>query len=313
MSIAQWSTTAGNNASGVTNINWAEGQAPSTVNNSARQEMADVAVWYRTDAEWIDRNDTVTFSSGTILSFTSQNVTSIYNVGRRIRTVSATPGTLFGEITASSTSGSNTLVSIAFDSTAVLSNEAITDVSVGIVSNSTSRSSLDSGDGVLLKTQTAAVSANIPFDNTLITSRFKNYLFIWDSIIPVTGGNSLDFFMSSDNGVSYSTSYLSHTTTCESGANTYAGSGTITIHIPLALAVEGSGASGELMLFNPLSTAIQTQVLGNGVADQGANKIEGGVIRGSMGSTVTAAINNVKFQGAGATLTSGTIKMYGIK
>lgn len=46
MSIDQWSTTAANNASGVTNVNWAEGQAPSTVNDSARNLMADVAGWY---------------------------------------------------------------------------------------------------------------------------------------------------------------------------------------------------------------------------------------------------------------------------
>lgn len=46
MSIDQWSTTAANNASGVTNVNWAEGQAPSTVNDSARNLMADVAAWY---------------------------------------------------------------------------------------------------------------------------------------------------------------------------------------------------------------------------------------------------------------------------
>lgn len=46
MSIDQWSTTPANNASGVTGVNWAEGQAPSTVNDSARQVMADVAAWY---------------------------------------------------------------------------------------------------------------------------------------------------------------------------------------------------------------------------------------------------------------------------
>jgi hypothetical protein len=45
MTIAQWSTTAANNATGVTNVNWAEGQAPSTVNDSSRQVMADVAAW----------------------------------------------------------------------------------------------------------------------------------------------------------------------------------------------------------------------------------------------------------------------------
>lgn len=46
MSIDQWSTVAANNASGVTGVNWAEGQAPSTVNDSARAVMADVAAWY---------------------------------------------------------------------------------------------------------------------------------------------------------------------------------------------------------------------------------------------------------------------------
>lgn len=46
MTIDQWSTTPGNNASGVTGVNWSEGQAPSTVNDSARQVMADVADWY---------------------------------------------------------------------------------------------------------------------------------------------------------------------------------------------------------------------------------------------------------------------------
>lgn len=45
MSIWDWDSTAANNASGAPSINWAEGQAPSTVNDSARQMMADVAAW----------------------------------------------------------------------------------------------------------------------------------------------------------------------------------------------------------------------------------------------------------------------------
>lgn len=42
-SIYDWSTTAANNATADSGINWAEGQAPSTVNNSARQVMGRVA------------------------------------------------------------------------------------------------------------------------------------------------------------------------------------------------------------------------------------------------------------------------------
>lgn len=44
MSYWDWSTTAANNDS-VGNINWAEGQVPGSVNNSARAQMADVAKW----------------------------------------------------------------------------------------------------------------------------------------------------------------------------------------------------------------------------------------------------------------------------
>lgn len=45
MSVKNWSTTAGNNAS-VDGINFAEGQVPSTLNDSARLLMADVREWY---------------------------------------------------------------------------------------------------------------------------------------------------------------------------------------------------------------------------------------------------------------------------
>lgn len=44
--IKSWSTTPASNAT-VGSINWAEGQAPSTVNDSARQTMADVAEFYQ--------------------------------------------------------------------------------------------------------------------------------------------------------------------------------------------------------------------------------------------------------------------------
>lgn len=41
-SIYDWSTTAASNSNSDSGINWAEGQAPSTVNNSSRQEMGRV-------------------------------------------------------------------------------------------------------------------------------------------------------------------------------------------------------------------------------------------------------------------------------
>ena len=45
MSVFDWSTTAADNDDADSNINWSEGQAPSTVNDSARAEMARIAHW----------------------------------------------------------------------------------------------------------------------------------------------------------------------------------------------------------------------------------------------------------------------------
>lgn len=44
--IPSWSTTAASNVLANTGVNWDEGQAPSTVNDSARQILADLATWY---------------------------------------------------------------------------------------------------------------------------------------------------------------------------------------------------------------------------------------------------------------------------
>lgn len=46
-SIYSWSTTAGSNSSSDGDINWNEGQGPSTVNNSARQMMGRIAEWVK--------------------------------------------------------------------------------------------------------------------------------------------------------------------------------------------------------------------------------------------------------------------------
>lgn len=46
MAVKDWSTTAADNDDADAGINWLEGQAPSTVNDSARAMMAAIASWY---------------------------------------------------------------------------------------------------------------------------------------------------------------------------------------------------------------------------------------------------------------------------
>ena len=43
MSLYKWSQTAENNATADSSINWQEGQAPSSVNDSGRAMMASIA------------------------------------------------------------------------------------------------------------------------------------------------------------------------------------------------------------------------------------------------------------------------------
>ena len=59
-----WSQTAATNASADSNINWAEGQAPSSVNDSARAGMASMA-------KWRDDNSGTIVTGGTSLAFTA--------------------------------------------------------------------------------------------------------------------------------------------------------------------------------------------------------------------------------------------------
>ena len=128
MAIGQWSTTAGNNATADPSINWQEGQAPSTVNDSARAMMAAVATWYQGGPEWLNYVDTITFISGTQFSVPG-NLTARYSVGRRIR-ASVTAGTVYGVITASAYT-SVTTVTVAIDSGSL--DSGLSEVDVGIL------------------------------------------------------------------------------------------------------------------------------------------------------------------------------------
>ena len=127
MALWQWSTTPASNAT-AGSINWAEGQAPSTVNDSARQMMADFAVWYQGGPEWINYGLTPTYVSATQYTLVG-NQTTIHSVGRRVR-ATVTAGTIYGAITAS-VFGSLTTVTVAWDSGSL--DSGLSEVDVGLM------------------------------------------------------------------------------------------------------------------------------------------------------------------------------------
>jgi len=132
MALWQWSTTAANNATADPNINWQEGQAPSTVNDSARAMMAAISVWYGGGPEWVAAGDPPTYLNGTQFTIPT-NRTNIYSVGRRLRAF-VTAGAIYGTITASAFA-SVTTITVAWDSGAL--DSGLSEVDLGIINPAT--------------------------------------------------------------------------------------------------------------------------------------------------------------------------------
>jgi hypothetical protein len=124
--IKDYSTTAANNTT-IGSINTAEGMLPSNINNCFRGLGAEIREWYN-DSQWViygdgDNGFTITYASATSFTVAGVDVTSFYHIGRRVKAVAATPGTIFGTISAT-TFSTNTTVTVVWDSGS-LANEAV--------------------------------------------------------------------------------------------------------------------------------------------------------------------------------------------
>ena len=129
--IKDYSTTQASNTS-LNSIDVDEGMLPSNLNNAIRALMKNTRDWFN-DAQWIQYGDgdgaaTVAYASGTTFTIAGVDVRTIYTVGRRVKVIAATPGTIYGTITAVAFS-TNTTVTVAWDSGS-LSSETI-DVYIG--------------------------------------------------------------------------------------------------------------------------------------------------------------------------------------
>jgi hypothetical protein len=124
--IKDYSTTAASNTT-VGSISVAEGMLPSNINNTFRGLAAEIREWYN-DSQWViygdgDNGFTITYASATSFTVSGVDVTSFYHVGRRVKAIATTPGTIYGTISAS-TFSTNTTVTVTWDSGS-LANEAV--------------------------------------------------------------------------------------------------------------------------------------------------------------------------------------------
>lgn len=127
MPVSSWSTTPGNNNAAPPN-GWPEGQAPSTVNDCARQMMADLRTQFN-DAEWMNWGDTPSQASTTSFKIAT-DVTSRYLVNRRLKFYDAT--TLYGTVASSSYSAPDTTVTVTMDSGSL--SASLTSLAIAILS-----------------------------------------------------------------------------------------------------------------------------------------------------------------------------------
>lgn len=115
--IRRWSQTATGNATvagGASTINFAEGQLPSTVNNSAREMMAQIRGVYKpSEWGWVECSATASVASQTTFKLTGDQ-TGDYTAGRRWRIKSAST-TRYGSIVSSSYT-TETTVTVTVDS-----------------------------------------------------------------------------------------------------------------------------------------------------------------------------------------------------
>ena len=170
--IKDYSSTASNNTS-VGGVSIAEGMLPSNINNAFRAITADIREWFN-DSQWVEYGDgdgayTAAYASGTSFTIAGVNVTSVYHAGRRIKLTASTPGTIYGTIS-SSTFSTNTTVNVTWDSGS-LSNEAITNVYVGVMS----KTNTSLPDSIITNAKvdaSAAIAATKIHDGTVSNTEF---------------------------------------------------------------------------------------------------------------------------------------------
>jgi hypothetical protein len=173
----------------------------------------------------------------------------------------------------------------------------------------------------LISTQTASASASISFTSG-IDSTYDSYMFKFINMHPATDTAYLTFQGSTNSGSSYGvtiTSTAFYARQIESGGNTelsYNGSADLAQSTSYQRISQGVGngndesCSGELFIYNPLSTTFVKHFMGRMPTYQSGDYIYDQYTAGYFNST--SALDAFDFKFSSGNIDAGTIKMYGV-
>lgn len=145
MTTSNYSTTANDNTT-INSISVAEGMSPSNVNNAIREQLKDARTSWN-DKEWFilgDGDQSTTFTRASATSVTvASDISSTHHVGRRVKIIGSTTGTIYGKIATSSYSSPNTTITFTFDSGTINSGDTTVDVYLGSTYNNPANPVID--------------------------------------------------------------------------------------------------------------------------------------------------------------------------
>jgi hypothetical protein len=166
---------------------------------------------------------------------------------------------------------------------------------------------------VLLSTQTASSSATIDF-TSLITSTYKNYIILFDEVIPQTDSANLWFRTSNDNGSNYQTTTYAYSinkaSSADAGYDALQAATQAQIIITASVgSAAGESASGVIYLYDPLATNYTKISISASCVDSDGNIAQA---TGAAARLTVEAVNAVRFLMSTGNITSGTFKLYGV-
>ncbi len=314
--IESWSTTAANNASADSSINWAEGQARASVNDSARSMMAAIAKDRNLKNGSITTGGTAnaqTFTSGRSYTAVPTGLRVLLKIGVT-NTASATLNMdgiggvtikdMFGDNISAGALVLGSYVEFRFDGTnwIVIGGAA------------------QSGALVLLSTVTASSSATVDFTSG-ITDLFDEYQIKFSNVTPATGANAFWMRVSRDSGATFlsGTSYRYAIAQFHDLNSVPSQSGTSSApEIPWVNGAWASdptlgGVNGTVCFYKPASTSANVNFMADYTSYNSTSGLQRWIAVGACKTTGTSAVNGVRFLASSGALATGSFALYGVR